>query len=91
MMANMRLLHMHEMHLAQAAPSGSSPLAEAPMSPACCACSCLERVGVQIVAAVTERQERPEVPADEQLPGGSLGCLADYTQLMRQCWAQVGP
>ena len=37
---------------------------------------------------VTENAERPEIPSDEELPGGTLSCLPDYLELMRACWAQ---
>ena len=38
---------------------------------------------------VTENQERPEIPAAADLPGGALTCHADYLHLMQRCWAQV--
>ena len=47
------------------------------------------QVGPQVVAMVTDGQERPEIPEAAELPGGTLTRHEDYLHLMRRCWAQV--
>ncbi|KAK9830425.1 hypothetical protein WJX72_011709 [[Myrmecia] bisecta] len=42
----------------------------------------------QVVALVTEGQQRPEIPPIEALPSRGFPGLNDYLALMKHCWAQ---
>lgn len=44
---------------------------------------------LQVVALVTEGQQRPEIPPADALPGRGFAGYEDYCALMRDCWAQV--
>lgn len=46
---------------------------------------------LQVVALVTEGQQRPELPSKEDMPGDSrsFAGLDEYIQLMHRCWHQV--
>ena len=46
---------------------------------------------LQVVALVTEGQQRPELPPKEDMPGDSrsFAGLDEYIQLMNRCWHQV--
>ena len=48
-------------------------------------------LGLQVVALVTEGQQRPELPPKEDMPGDSrsFAGLDEYIQLMHRCWHQV--
>ena len=46
---------------------------------------------VQVVAMVTEQQLRPELPAEENLPGGCFAGYEEYCELMNACWHQASP
>ena len=43
----------------------------------------------QVVALVTEGQQRPEVPAPSEVQGAAFGGYREYVDLMQRCWAQV--
>ncbi len=44
---------------------------------------------MQIIVAIAERRQRPEIPADlEALPGGSFAGMPEYLALMKRCWAE---
>lgn len=43
-------------------------------------------VCLQIMVAITEKQRRPEVPKEVDVPGGTFAGLAGYIQLMEDCW-----
>ena len=36
--------------------------------------------------AITEKQRRPEIPAEADLPNGTFAGLPGYLQLMEDCW-----
>lgn len=36
--------------------------------------------------AITEKQRRPDIPEEAELPGGSFAGLSGYLQLMDDCW-----
>lgn len=42
----------------------------------------------QVVAMVTDGQQRPEIPPPEALPCGDFAGLHEYMALMCDCWAQ---
>ena len=43
-------------------------------------------LGVQIMVVITERQQRPPIPPESELPGGTFPGLPAYLELMEACW-----
>ncbi|KAL3162493.1 hypothetical protein ABBQ32_010154 [Trebouxia sp. C0010 RCD-2024] len=41
----------------------------------------------QIMVAIAEKQRRPAIPPESELPGGSFSGLPAYLDLMQACWA----
>lgn len=41
---------------------------------------------MQIMVAITEKQRRPEIPAEADMRGGTFAGLPGYVQLMEDCW-----
>jgi hypothetical protein len=43
-------------------------------------------VHMQIMVAIAEKQHRPPIPRESDLPGGSFPSLPAYLDLMQACW-----
>ena len=41
---------------------------------------------MQIMVAIAEKQRRPPIPPEAELPGGSFSGLPAYLDLMQACW-----
>lgn len=41
---------------------------------------------LQIMVAIAEKQRRPSIPPESELPGGSFLGLPVYLELMEACW-----
>ena len=41
---------------------------------------------LQIMVAIAEKQRRPVIPPESELPGGSFPALPAYLDLMQACW-----
>ena len=48
-------------------------------SPYLCVC-------MQIMVAIAEKQRRPPIPPESELPGGTFPGLSAYLELMEACW-----
>lgn len=43
---------------------------------------------VQVVIAVVDHDQRPEIPSEKEAPGGYPLAWQEYLAVMQSCWAQ---